>query len=167
MVAQQIRSKRGDTLLMPGRAAYGQAMEDDSSHLPRQTLTETLFVVFLRIVALGCLWLGLQYWAMLVGYSMSGSGRFDLLNLPWRTAAASLAVIFPVAALGLWLAGAWGPVIWVIAAGTQILMYGFWTNVFGSDTLIVAMHGLVAVVYLIFRLALWLESRDRPQATKV
>ncbi|MDI6838527.1 DUF6163 family protein [Ciceribacter thiooxidans] len=142
-------------------------MEADSPHVPKRSLTETLFVTFLRLVAVSCLWFGLQYWAMLVGYSFGGSARFDLLNLPWKVAASSLAVVFPVAALGLWLAVSWGPVIWVFAAGGQVLMYGVWSNIYGGDSLVVPMHSAVVVVYLAFRAALWLEQRRKAREIRV
>lgn len=83
-------------------------MEPDSSTVPKNTLTDILFVLFLRLIAIACFWLGLQYWAMLVGYSLDGHARFDLLALPWKVAGAGLAVVFPVAALGLWLTVSWG-----------------------------------------------------------
>ncbi len=146
---------------------YPPAMDPDSLNTPKASLTYTLYVVFLRVVAIACLWFSLQYWAMLVGFSLHGQGRFDLLSLPWRAAASSLAVVFPVAALGLWLASSWGPVIWVIGAGAQILMYGFWSDVFGYNNLVMPMHGLIAVVYGLFRLAMWLEKRHRDETIRV
>ncbi len=142
-------------------------MEADSQTLPKTNLTYLLYVVFLRLVAVSCLWFSLQYWAMLVGLSLGGAGRFDLLSLPWRTAASSLAVVFPVAALGLWLASSWGPVIWVIGAGGQVLMHGVWPEIFGSHALVISMHALIAVVYALFRLALWLEKRQRAETIRV
>lgn len=120
-----------------------------------------MFVLFLRLVALSCLWFGLQYWAMLVGYSLNGQARFDLLSVSWKIAGATLAVIFPVAALGLWLAASWGAVIWTIAAITQILMYGVWKSTYGANTVVIFMHALVVIVYLLFRVALWLEARQK------
>ncbi|MFT4185449.1 MAG: DUF6163 family protein, partial [Rhizobium sp.] len=134
-------------------------MEPDSSTRPKTTLTDMLFVLFLRLIAVACLWLGLQYWSMLVGYSLAGQARFDLLNLPWKVASAGLAVVFPVAALGLWLTVSWGPVMWVLAAGAQALMYGLWPQIFGANPLIMILHGCVAVIYCAFRILLWLEKR--------
>lgn len=154
-------------LAVAGTSAYVLRMEADSPHVPKRSLTEILFVTFLRLVAISCLWFGLQYWAMLVGYSFGGSARFDLLNLPWKVAATSLAVVFPVAALGLWLTVSWGPVIWVTAAGGQILMYGVWKEVYGTDSLVVPMHAAVATVYLAFRAVLWLEQRRKAQEIRV
>ncbi|MBB4570153.1 DUF6163 family protein [Rhizobium leucaenae] len=142
-------------------------MEPDSPTIPKNTLTDILFVLFLRLIAIACLWLGLQYWSMLVGYSLDGQARFDLLNLPWKVAGAGLAVVFPVAALGLWLTVSWGPVIWVLAAGSQALMYGLWPQIFGSNPLIVILHAGVAVLYCIFRILLWLEKRRREQQVMV
>ncbi|MFD1743950.1 DUF6163 family protein [Rhizobium helianthi] len=136
-------------------------MEHDSPHTPQRSLTEILFVIFLRIIALACLWFGLQYWAMLVGYSLDGRARFDLLSLPWRVAGSVLAVVFPVASIGLWMATSWGPVLWAIGAGSQFLMYQVWPEIFGSNLIMLLLHGLVAAVYILFRIALWLEEKRK------
>lgn len=133
--------------------------------MPKRTLTSVLFVLFLRMVAISCFWFGLQYWAMLVGYSLVGAGRFDLLSLPWKVASTSLAVLFPVASLGLWLAVSWGPVIWVLAAGGQVAMYGFLPDVFGANRLVILLHVFVALVYCAFRAVLWYERRRRRQVS--
>lgn len=142
-------------------------MELDSPTVPKRTLTQILFVVFLRLVALTCFWLGLQYWAMLVGYSRGGGGRFDLLSLPWQVAAPGLAVLFPVASLGLWLAVSWGPVLWTIAAISQFLMFKIWPEIFGTNNLVLLFHGLVAALYVLFRIALWLEERRKAEPVTI
>jgi hypothetical protein len=142
-------------------------MNPDSPHVPRRSLTEILFVIFLRLIAIASLWFGLQYWGMLVGYSLHGMARFDLLNLPWKVVAASLAVLFPVASLGLWLTVSWGAVLWTIAAVIQILMYLAWPQTFGHNTLVPLLHGLVAALYLIFKLSLWMEERRKAERVRV
>src|SRR3546814_19348827 len=111
----------------PSALAMLRVMESDPPIVPKASLASILFVVFLRIVAVACLWLGLTYWAMLVGYSLGGHGRFDLLSLPWRVAASSLAVLFPVSSLGLWHAVPWGPLLWAIAAIVQLAIH--WKSV--------------------------------------
>ncbi|MNE89981.1 hypothetical protein D3C80_1874510 [compost metagenome] len=83
-----------------------------------------------------------------------------MLNLPWRVAGSGLAVLFPVAALGLWVGASWGAVIWVIGAGAQVAMYRVWPDIFGHNTIVPIMHGLVAAVYALFRLAFWLDNRQ-------
>jgi hypothetical protein len=142
-------------------------MNPDSPTIPKRTLTDILFILFLRLVAVSCLWFGLQYWAMLVGYSLVGAGRFDLLSLPWKVASTSLAVLFPVASLGLWLTVSWGPVVWVLAAGGQILMYGFLPQIFGANRLVILLHAMVAALYWFFRIVLWLEKRRQRQQVSV
>ena len=132
-------------------------MSDDSVHVPKISLTERLFAVFLRLVVISCFWFGLNYWALLIGYSSNGSGRFDLLVIPWRVAAVTLAVTYPVAALGLWLLVSWGPVIWVVAASAEIVMFGFYPAIFGQKPLILILHGLVAVTFVLFRAVITFE----------
>jgi Family of unknown function (DUF6163) len=136
-------------------------MNADSPATPRRSLTEILFVIFLRLIAIVCFWFGLQYWAMLVGYTYDGRARFDLLSLPWRAAASALAVAYPVVSLGLWMSASWGAVIWVIAAGTQVLMFQVWPQIFGYNVVLPLLHGLVAALYIVFRLALFLEERRK------
>jgi hypothetical protein len=142
-------------------------MEPDSPHGPKRSLTQLLYVVFLRLVAVSCFWFGLQYWGMITGYSFDGRGRFDLLSFPWRAAGSTLAVLFPVASLGLWLAVSWGPVLWALAAGTQLLMYQVWPEIFGQGLLISLMHGLVTAIYVLFRVAIYLETRKNAERVTV
>ncbi|TWF56738.1 DUF6163 family protein [Neorhizobium alkalisoli] len=142
-------------------------MEPDSPTALKRSLTEILFVIFLRMVAVACLWFGIQYWGMLVGYSLKGAARFDLLNLPWKVAACSLAVLFPVASLGLWLTVSWGAVLWTIAAAVQVLMYVVWPDVFGHNRLVPLLHVFVAALYIVFRLSLWLEERRKAERVRI
>lgn len=138
-------------------------MEPDSPTVPKPSLASILFVVFLRVVAVACLWLGVTYWAMLVGYSLGGNGRFDLLSLPWQVAASSLTVLFPIASLGLWLAVSWGPVLWAIAAFVHLLMYKVWPDIFGHNNFVLLFHALVLALYVLFRVALWFDERRRAE----
>lgn len=142
-------------------------MEPESLTVPKRTLTQILFVIFLRLVAVTCFWFGLQYWAMLVGYTRGGGGRFDLLSVPWQVAAPCLAVLFPVASLGLWLTVSWGPVLWAFAAVAQFLMYTLWPEIFGSGNFVLVFHALVAALYVLFRLALWLEERRKAEQVTI
>lgn len=139
-------------------------MEPDSLSATKPSLADLLFVLFLRLAAVICLMFGVEYWAMLTGYSLGGRARFDLLALPWRVAATALSVMFPVAALGLWLTVSWGPVIWLFAAGAQVAMYTVWPDIFGHNMLVVILHVITAVVYAIFRVATGLNRRRLRQA---
>lgn len=142
-------------------------MNNDSFDMHKRSATELLYLVFLRLVAISCFWFGLQYWAMLTGYSLNGHGRFDLVSLQWRVAGASLAVIFPVAALGLWIGAKWGAVIWVIGAGAQIAMYKIWPNIYGQNTLVPIMHCMVGAIYCLFHVSFWLDNRQMEEQSRI
>ena len=143
-----------------------RAMVADSAKGPRPSLTETLFALFLRLVAVASLWFALQYWAMLTGFSLGGQGRFDLLPPAWKAAYTTLAVLFPVAAVGLWLLVSWGPVIWLIAAATEIAMHEVYPSTFGLNRLLVFMHLAIAVVFVLFRLALFVQRRRQTRPVR-
>ena len=141
-------------------------MNDDSQPLPRVTLLEILFVVFLRLVAASCFAFGLFYWGKLVGFTDGGGMRFDLMTTPWKIAATTLAVLFPVASLGLWLSVSWGPVLWFIAASAELSMYTIWPELFEPRPMVLVMHCLVAVCYCLFRAGIWYSSKHKEPARK-
>ncbi len=101
-------------------------MNDDQLTKPEETLAYTGFVWFHRIVAVYCLVFGVTYWVRLIGIYDGPLWRFDLMPLHWQLASASLAALFPVAAIGLWMMVSWGPVIWLAAAAGEVIMhFGF------------------------------------------
>lgn len=134
---------------------------------PKTSLTELVFVIFLRLVALVCLFFGVQYWAMLTGYLLEGRARFDILTLPWRVAGSGMAVLYPVAAIGLWLTVSWGPVIWILVAGAQVAMYTVWPQIFGFQMSVVMLNAAIASIFAVLRIALWLERRRGIQAVSI
>jgi len=142
-------------------------MAADSVHVPKPSLAETVFGLFLRLVAVSCFWFGLNYWAMLIGFSMEGRGRFDLLPLSWRAAATTLAVVYPVAALGLWLLVSWGPVLWVVAAAVEITMFEVYPQIFGTRPMLLTLHLIVAATFLLFRAAIAYQRARQAKAARI
>ncbi len=116
----------------------------DQLKKPEETLVFSAFVWFCR----------------LIGYYEGPLNRFDLMPVHWQVAATSLAVLFPVAASGLWMVVSWGPVIWVAAALAETIMYLGFPNLFGVKPIALIAHAAVAVLYIAFRLALYRESRN-------
>lgn len=119
--------------------------------------------LFVRLVALSCLMAGLQYWGRLIGFSDGGASRFDLIPSYWQFASASLAVLLPVAAVGLWMQVSWGPVLWVVSAGAEVIMHLGLPQFFGERPVLVIAHAVVMVVYLCFRVLLFLKWRREAQ----
>lgn len=126
--------------------------------LPKQKLflPDLLMTLFLRIVALGCLWYGLQLWGDLIGYSDGGRLRFDLLPTDIKAANATLAVLYPVAAVGLWLKGTWGPVIWTAAAAMEFAMHQIFPETFGLEPLKIVAIAMTAVLFIALKLVIFL-----------
>jgi hypothetical protein len=117
-------------------------------------IPQLLMTLFLRLVALVCLWYGLRLWGDLIGYTHHGSRRFDLLANDLKAANATLAALSPVAAIGLWLRGAWGPVIWSAGAVLEIVMHEFLKETFGADPVMMITIAVTAVIYVALRLVI-------------
>jgi hypothetical protein len=124
-----------------------------------QSMTQAAFGWFQRLVALYCLLFGIYYWIRLVGFYPGSLWRFDLMPVQWQVAATALAVLFPFAAIGLWMLSSWGPVIWFICAATEAIMYAGLPELFGRRDPVLATHLAVALIYAGFRLALFLQRR--------
>jgi hypothetical protein len=120
---------------------------------------EVTFWWFHRIVAAYCLLFGVLYWVRLIGIYDGPAWRFDLMAVHWQVASVTLAVLFPVAAIGLWMLASWGPVVWFICAAIEAIMYGGFPQLFGPKSLILVSHLCVALLYAALRLTIYLQKR--------
>jgi hypothetical protein len=134
-------------------------IEPQENRFAGPSMTETAFEWFQRLVALYCLLFGIYYWVRLVGLYPGALWRFDLMPVQWQVASTALAVLFPFAAIGLWMLSSWGPVIWFICAATETTMYAGLPELFGRRDPVLATHLAVALVYAGFRIALFLQRR--------
>ena len=117
-------------------------------------LARRLNATFLRVVALVLLFYALQYWIRLTGFHAGAENRFDTMPEHWQVAASVLAVLLPVAALGLWGLFSWGVVVWLVALTIEIIMYAGLPDLYGRSDIRVVFHILCLVVYLAFRFAI-------------
>lgn len=155
------RHRRGSSLR--SGLARGDALERimaDIETLPPRTLflPELLMTIFLRMVAVGCLYFAFVMWSDLIGYGSGGALRIDRLDTDQQAAVATLAVLYPVAAIGLWLRGSWGPVVWTVAAVVEIARHESLPGSISAATPTLLMIGSTAVVYLALRVTLWLRK---------
>jgi hypothetical protein len=127
----------------------------------RPTAAEVTFAWFQRIIAAYCLLFGILYWIRLIGLYPGALWRFDLMPVHWQIATAMLAVLFPFAAAGLWMLASWGPVIWFICAVAETVMYAGFPQLFGQRLPIVFSHLAVALLYLAFRVVIYLQKRQQ------
>jgi hypothetical protein len=105
-------------------------------------------VLFLRVMALISMLKGLYHWSWVCGIGVGDNDLFALHSIAWQSATVFFAVIDLVAAVGLWLAAAWGAVIWLTAIASMLALDMFFPQVFGDGWLIAVVDGGLLALYL-------------------
>jgi hypothetical protein len=115
-------------------------------------------VIFLRVMAVLSMAKGLYHWAVVCGLIGPQDG-FEFQPTPWQTATVFFAVIDLVAAVGLWLAAAWGAVVWLTAGVSMAAVEVFFPQVYGGRLLVVAIEGNLIFGYLFLAIQ---SAREHP-----
>jgi hypothetical protein len=105
-------------------------------------------VLFLRVMAAVSMLKGLYHWSRVCGIAVAPNEVFEYHSIAWQAATVFFAVIDLVAAVGLWLAAAWGAVIWLTAVASMLAVEIFFPQVFGSGLPIGLSEGALLVLYL-------------------
>jgi uncharacterized protein DUF6163 len=116
-------------------------------------------VLFLRIMAVVSLVKGLYHWSAVCGIGASAEDGFEAHTVAWQTATVFFAVFDLVAAVGLWLAAAWGAVVWLTAVVSMAVVELFFPQIYGGSVLVVLIEMALLSIYL------WLaivSARERP-----
>jgi hypothetical protein len=116
-------------------------------------------VLFLRVMAGLSLLKGLYHWAVVCGIVEGAPGGFEAQPLPWQTATVFFAVIDLVAAIGLWLAAAWGAVVWLTAVVSMAAVEMLFPQIYGGSWPIIAVQFVLLIGYLGLALQ---AARERP-----
>ena len=103
--------------------------------------------------------LGLRHWAIILGLIGGVGGSFEAMSAAWKVATMHMGVVDLVASVGLWTRAAWGRVMWVYAAISEIALHTVFIGTFGGDPFIVALHGAALIGFF----ALIVMSRRQPQ----
>jgi uncharacterized membrane protein (DUF2068 family) len=109
-------------------------------------------VLFLRAMAIVSLLKGLYHWAHVCGIAGDDGTSFDVQPIAWQAATIFFAVLDLVAAVGLWLAAAWGAVIWLMAVASMLAVEIAFPQVFGGGLAVVGTEALLLVIYLVLAL---------------
>jgi hypothetical protein len=117
-------------------------------------------VVFLRVMAAASMLKGLYHWARVCGIGTSDADLFQYPSIAWQIATVFFAVIDLVAAVGLWLAAAWGAVIWLMAVASMLAVEIFFPQVFGTGLFTGLIEGALLVIYLWLALK---SAQEHPQ----
>lgn len=124
------------------------------------TTTQVISLWFYRVVAVICLVFGLAYWVRLIGFYDGAAWRFDLMPVHWQVASATLAVLFPFAACGLWMLASWGAVIWLMCALAETVMHAGFPELFGRRDMTILSHAMIAALYVALRVTLAVQGRE-------
>ncbi len=114
-----------------------------------------MLVVFMRVVAVLWLFQGLTHWKIILAPEVA-----PLDALPGHVAAAIVffAVTDLLAAVGLWLAAAWGGVLWLFSACAGIIITLFMPDFQVGGLLMVLVSLCLIVVYFILT---WNAAQER------
>jgi len=118
-------------------------------------------VVFRRVVALGLLALTLVYWMQIVGFQGPDGVRFNTMSEDWQVAASVLAVVLPIAAMGLWGLFAWGTSLWLLTIAIHFTMHLAFPDRFGEAREIVWFHLAALSAYIAIKLSMMINRRRR------
>jgi hypothetical protein len=134
----QKRPTRPSDILEPVEAAKASG---------RDTWTDYL-VLFLRVMAGVSLIKGLYHWAQVCGIGASADDGFEAHTIAWQTSTVFFAVLDLVAAVGLWLAAAWGAVVWLTSVVSMAAVEVFFPQVYGGSIFIMLIEMMLLAAYL-------------------
>jgi uncharacterized membrane protein (DUF2068 family) len=103
---------------------------------------------------------GLYHWTQVAGIGFAETLPFENHSIAWQTATVFFAVIDLVAAVGLWLAAAWGAVIWLTSVASLLAVEIFFPQVFGGGWLTGLLEGALLALYLWLALK---SAQEHPQ----
>jgi hypothetical protein len=141
-------------------------MRDPMNALDRPDAAETeeqwtvWFMRFLRVMAVVSLIKGLYHWALIVGVGQGPFSAFEVNSTAWQAASMYFAVIDLVAAVGLWLAAAWGGVVWLTATISMAAIELFFPQVYGGRILVIIVELVMLIAYFALAVA---AARERPE----
>ncbi len=116
-------------------------------------------VLFLRVMAGVSMLKGLYHWSLVTGIGVAPDDVFEAHPMPWQTATVFFAVIDLIAAVGLWLAAAWGAVVWLTAVVSMMAVEMLFPQNYRSGHIISLIEAVLLGIYLWLALK---SARERP-----
>lgn len=115
-------------------------------------------VLFLRLMAGISLIKGLYHWGQVCGIGAAPGQGFEGHTAAWQTTTVFFAVLDLVAAVGLWLAAAWGAVLWLASVVSMAAVEVFFPQVYGGSIFIVFVETTLLAIYLFLAIV---SARER------
>jgi len=104
--------------------------------------------IYLRVMAAASLCKGIYHWAIVCGIGAPFPSGFDSYPIPFQAATVFFAVIDLVAGVGLWLAAAWGAVLWLTSVISMAMVEVLFPQIFGGNMIVVLIETVLLAVYL-------------------
>lgn len=123
---------------------------------PAQRRVGWLVVSWMRVMSLALFGMTIIIWLRAVGYWPGEEFRFDTMPVSHRILTAILAVLFPVASVGMWSTLSWGRVVWYMAVIVHLLGSYFANAAILPFSQLLALHGISLAIYLSLRF--WMYS---------
>jgi uncharacterized protein DUF6163 len=133
---------------------------DQTAPADTETRWTRWLILYVRALAGISMLKGLYHWALVCGIGDHADSTFELAPMSWKAATIFFAIIDLVAAVGLWLAAAWGGVVWLTAASSMAAVEIFFPQVYGGQLWVVLLEVAAIATYL--GLAV-MASRERPE----
>lgn len=141
-------------------------MRDDIlTPVAEESKLEKLYNYFLRLLSLFCLLLAITYWLRILGVFSGDLWRFDLMPQQWQALTATMSVIYPVAACGLWMCSGWGAVLWFLAGLAESLAMTVYAADYTWFPLIAVIHSIFLVIFISFRVLFYINKRRKNSAS--
>ncbi|MGO4705404.1 DUF6163 family protein [Microvirga sp. 2MCAF38] len=115
---------------------------------------------FMRILAILWIMKGLSAWAIILGV-WTPAGLFETRSTGYQATIVYFAVIDLVAAVGLWMASAWGGVMWLLAVMSQLILAAFFPRIVSTSPLMLILSACFVAAYLAIS---WLVAREEQKA---
>ncbi|WP_035451249.1 DUF6163 family protein [Bartonella birtlesii] len=109
-----------------------------------------IYKCYLRFLAFICLGLSIIYWIRLVGILPGVLWRFDLMPWHWQFASATLAIVYPIALIGLWMYSLWGIVLWCIAVFAETLTMYYFDSI--GQLFLPLFHAILFLTFIVLRI---------------
>lgn len=115
-----------------------------------------VLIWFMRVLAIVWIMKGLSAWAVILGI-WTPSGLFEARSTGYQATVIYFALIDLIAAIGLWMAGTWGGVMWLLAVMSHLILAAFFPNVIAGGLMTVLLFIALIGVYLAVS---WLAAQE-------
>jgi len=128
--------------------------------VPPRTRSQVLLDQYVIALSIVTLIFGLRYWAVILGAIPGDGGSFDQMSVGWGAVTIHMAVVDPIASVGLWLRVAGGKVLWIYSALFEIALHTVFIGNFGANIPLVVFHIFTLAVFTVLTI---LAGRSRPR----